>query len=172
MTPVFTDASSAILLEKAQLFNPLLKTFKLIFAKSAYKEITKPGYPGANTFAKCHSQDLFIVRSHFKTKKNDDTLKLGKLDAGEKETICLFLAKKEGFILTDDGKAAQWCIKNHLPFINALLVPKVFWYAGFMTKKESSIKMNDLCNIGRYSKKVKRFAFNCSPEDLSYFIPG
>jgi len=25
---------------------------------------------------------------------------------------------------------------HQLPFINALLVPKLFWYAGLMTKKE------------------------------------
>ena len=171
MTFVFTDASSAILLEKTKLFKPLLRAFKLVLATSVFYEITKPGYPGASTFTAACGQDQFVVRHPLENQPFNADIDKARLDRGERDTICLFLEKKEGFILIDDGKAARWCDKNHLPFINALLVPKIFWYAGLITKKECINKMNALCNIGRYSEKIKKVAFNSTLKNLSFFVP-
>lgn len=170
MTPVFMDASSAILLEKATLFEPLSRVFTLVAARAVFDEITKAGYPGAASFIKAHRQGLFWVQSPPFIREGD--LETGTLGPGEKQTICLFLEKKQGFVLTDDGKAARWCHKNQVPFINALLVPKLFWYAGLITQTQSEQKMKTLCSIGRYGEKVRAFAFSCTLNDLSFFIPG
>ena len=169
MTPVYTDASSAILLEKTNLFEPLTRVFNVVLAISVFYEITKPGKPGVTSFTEGLRQGQFTVHPHVNTENFKGHLNTGHMDRGEKDTIHLFLTKRDGFILTDDGKAARWCDKHHLPFINALLVPKIFWHAGLMTQKESLHKMNALCRIGRYAKKIKAIAFDCTVKDLAFF---
>ncbi len=98
------------------------------------------------------------------------------MDQGEKETIQLFCAagfdfKKTGsFILVDDGRAARFCHARQIPFINALLIPKVFWYSGLMDENEHLKMTAILSNLGRYSEKVTGAAQKFSREDLNYFI--
>lgn len=171
MIPIFTDASSAILLEKIELFKPLLKVFKLVMPRSVFYEITKPGYPGADAFTAAFRMNRYEVEPGSESKLAGACPVTANLDKGEKDTICLFLEYKKGFILIDDGKAAQWCVKHDLPFINALLVPKIFWYAGLMTENECLNKMKALCRIGRYAEKVRDFAFDCTLNDVSFFLP-
>lgn len=170
MTRVYADASSAILLEKAGLFEPLAEIFRLVLAGSVFDEITLPGYAGAPVFAAAKQHKKIRVQSPMPGRLHDASL--DTLDRGEKETLCLFLEGRGGFILMDDKKAILWCLKNHHPFINALLVPKLFWYGGWMTKDACKNKMDTLCHVGRYSEKVKAFAFDCTPDDLSFFAPG
>ena len=169
--PVFTDASSAILLEKAGLFTALSRAFRLVLAASVFHEITRPGYPGAAFFMKALDDNLFDVI--FVPGKNFFTgyPQKNEMGAGERDTLCLFLTKRQGFILTDDGRAAVWCRNHDLPFINALLVPKIFWTAGLMTREDCMDKMEFLCRIGRYSQKIKDLAFSFTKKDLTLFMP-
>jgi len=169
MTQVFTDASSAILLEKADLFEPLLTLFQIVMAPSVFEEITPTGYPGADFFSVLHKSSQILV-SPLKNDGFDGCPQPGEMDKGERDTLCLFLEKKQGFILTDDGQAARYCRAHCLPFINALLVPKIFWYAGQMSQEDCFIRMKALCRIGRYSDTVRAFAFDCGPGDLSFFL--
>lgn len=169
--PVFTDASSAILLEKAGLFASFSTVFHLVLTESVFKEITRPGYPGAEVFAKSRKKGQVTLQSPIGTDHLEIFPEKGTLDRGEQDTICLFLEKRQGFILIDDGKAAKWCMKNHLPFINALLVPKIFWYADLVTENECMEQMATLFRIGRYSKQVKAFALDCKKTSLSPFMP-
>jgi predicted nucleic acid-binding protein len=169
LTHVFVDASSAILLQKADLFDPLVKLFSPVLAASVFHEISRKGYPGSDVFT------LFFRQGLFRVLPATDTLAPApgphEMDAGERDTLCLFLERQQGFILTDDGQAARFCHKNTLPFINALLVPKVFWYAGHMTQKQAIDHMTTLCRIGRYTPAIKAFAFDCGLETLSRFLP-
>ncbi len=171
LTPVFTDASSAILLEKVQLFSLFLNVFDSILAQTVFDEITMPGYAGAESFKRHRRQNNFVVKSVKESKKHCTALNKGNLDTGEKDTLRLFLGSKKGFILTDDKQAAKYCLNHHLPFINALLVPKVFWYGDIINKKVCEKKMAVLSTIGRYSEKITWYAFNCTQKDLIQFIP-
>jgi hypothetical protein len=171
MTDVFVDASSAILLQKAGLFEPLLNCFSLVFAPSVFEEISKPGYPGASAFARFFYHPRFRVLPVLDTGKPALAPGRHEMDAGERDTLCLFLTSLKGFILIDDGQAAKFCHKNDLPFINALLIPKIFWYAGHMTHKQAIDHMTTLCRIGRYATAIKAFAFDCGLETLAGFLP-
>ncbi|MBU4129468.1 MAG: hypothetical protein KKF12_01465 [Proteobacteria bacterium] len=184
---VFTDASSAILLYKADLFAGLAETWQVVMAPAVFSEITKSGYPGAD----------FFKRLGRKTKNRAPVILLPELPSsdsplfaqknfiamgkGEKETICLYLRstcrapepKGTGaFILVDDGRAVKICRAHQIPFINALLVPKIFWYSGGMDQKEYLEKTDRLCGLGRYTKTIKQMAEHFSKEDLDYFIGG
>lgn len=175
--PVITDASSAILLEKAGLFTLTARFFQLVLPVSVFEEITCPGRTGAESFSQYHNSGIFSVQSARLNGSTNASLAGLNMGKGETEMIALYLEqihrKAEGnFIMTDDGKAARWCFRKNLPFINALLVPKIFCYAGHINENESLNHMEKICHFGRYTPKIKDFAFGCSREDLSYFIPG
>ncbi len=182
MTNVYTDASSAILLDRTGLFDQFLVHTNVVMSESVYTEITKPGYPGEALFKAGYHNKQFrvapcltpnsgiVLESDLEPsliKENSDLKQWGK---GERDTIYLYLKNKDGYILIDDGKAARWCFKHEIPFINALLVPKLFWYSGLFSEKECISKTDELCTIGRYSNKVKTFAKGCTKQELSYFI--
>ncbi len=168
--PVFTDASSAILLEKTGVFDAFSKTFRIIFSASVFTEITRPGYPGADFFMVAFDNNVFDVVSYSETILFPCCPGKQEMDLGERETLCLFLEKKQGYLLIDDGRAARWCRDKGLPFINALLVPKILWYTGLMGQEDCLSKMEFLCRTGRYSQKIKDLAFSFEEKDLSFFI--
>ncbi len=172
MVPVFTDASSAILLEKIKLFDRLSQMVCIVFSPSVFKELTLNEYPDKASFKTLVKNKTVHVESLIEPDLLEPYSDALKLDCGEKETLCLYLKKRKGFILMDDGKAARFCHKQNLPFINALLVPKLFWYAGLMEKKDCQKFMNHLCGIGRYSSQVKQIAHELTLKDLSPFLEG
>jgi len=102
----------------------------------------------------------------------------------EKETIQIFCnlthfglpgvhfpdLKTKDFILVDAGKAARFCQAKQIPFINSLLIPKIFWYSGVMDPKTYLEKTDGLCTLGRYSPKIMEMARQFSQTDLSYFM--
>jgi len=168
------DASSAILLQKADLFALLLNAWQVVMTPSVFREITKSGYPGAAYFNSLseitlqepgpHSHPLFSLKS------------FASLGRGEKDTIQSFCNlygrnfKETGaFILVDDARAAKFCQAQQIPFINALLIPKIFWYSGLMKQKDYLNTTACLCNIGRYSQKIIEMAQKFSRDDLAYF---
>lgn len=167
MTCIYTDASSAILLYKVALFNLVAELFDLVVSPAVLYEMTQPGYPGSKTFALDCREGRFRVQSGL----FDDTAIPAYLHTGESQTIGLYLSNRDGFILIDDGKAAQWCDAHDLPFINALLVPKLLLYSGYLTARVCSQRMNALCSIGRYAKPIRDWAFDCTLKDLLSFIP-
>lgn len=167
---VYTDASSAILLELSGLFDQLLENVSVVMSHSVYMEISKPGYPGSLEFKTYYQDGKFRIKST--RPKIYENSNLSQLDIGERETICNYLENNDGYVLTDDGKAARWCFKQGTPFINALLVPKIFLYKGLISKHESILKMEKICKIGRYSTKVETFARECTQEDLACFMGG
>ncbi len=173
MPLVFIDASSAILLYKTDLFVQCAEVYSLVAAESVYKEIAVKSYPGADFFRKMVLKDRIKILSFDNSKKA--TLNIPAMDTGEKHTIALFYQHFESdpssFIIMDDKKGAMFCYNNSFPFINALLVPKVLWYAGLM-KKDAYIKKRDLViKQGRYSGKIIEKAKGLAEKDLSHFIP-
>jgi hypothetical protein len=178
---VFIDASSAILLYKSDLFDALLNAWQLVMAPAVFREITEPGYPGA---------------AYFKTLGNIPSDNTGRIifqepgpadpalfahknflamDKGEQETLQLFYDSNGGnntgnFILLDDGRAARFCHARQIPFINALLVPKLFWYAGRMDQHECLKKTARLSALGRYANRIIEIAGRLSRKELAYFI--
>ena len=172
MVPVFTDASSAILLEKTGLFDRMIRHFDIVFSDSVFKELTIDRYPDAAIFNARVNQNEVQVKSVIHTEIHTLFPETAKLGSGEKDTLGLFCEHKNGFILVDDGKAARICNHYHFPFINALLVPKLFWYAGIMKEEDCQTKMKWLCEVGRYSDPIITIAQRLNQRDLSKFLQG
>ncbi len=171
LKPVFIDASSAILLEKSGLFLTFSNAFQLIMARSVFKEITAPGHKGVTWFRTQFEKRVYKVIALSCNSNSENDLGCYKnFGTGERDTLCLYHEAQQGFILIDDGPAARWCTKQNIPFINALLVPKILMYKNLITKEDCENKMDILCGIGRYSKKIKTIAFALTRKELSYFI--
>ncbi len=174
MPQVFTDASSAILLYKADLFIPGIHAFSMVMSRAVVKEITVPGYPGAGMFKEMGKQMGFDIQN-LSEKAIDPDKDFARMDKGERETLALFHQhqKKGGsnFVLMDDGQGAKFCQKHNIPYINALLVPKLFWYSGLMDEITALKKTNQLSYLGRYSKKIIQIAEDLTEKDLAHFIP-
>ena len=165
---ILVDASSAILLFKTKLFENLLQYYQVKVSASVFKEITKAGYPGADYFADCKEQGLLAVDQLDPIEKKKD---ISFLDQGERETICLYLQGTAKFIITDDGPAARYCKSNRIPFINALLLPRILFANQIISENLYHKQMDSLISLGRYSEQVIDFAQNCSPRELNYFKP-
>ena len=74
------------------------------------------------------------------------------------------------FILVDDKKAAQFCHSRNLPFINALLVPKIFYYNGGLSLETAREKEVMLSQLGRYSRFILNKAQEMNRADLIFFL--
>jgi len=182
---VFVDASSAILLYKAGLFSDLVNLFQVVMAPAVFREITKKGYPGAAYFKSYFNSARILLQEPIPFDHPLFALKnFISMDQGEKETIQIFCnltrfglpgknfpdPKTKDFILVDDGEAARFCQAQQIPFINSLLIPKIFWYSGVMDPNVYLEKTDRLCELGRYSQKIMERARQFSQADLSYFL--
>lgn len=170
MSPLFVDASSAILLEKAGLFSLVAKTCRIVITDEVIQELTRADYPDSAIFHQLAINKVIHIESIKDTIDLSNYPEIQYLDKGEMTTLCLYLQEPEGFIIIDDKKAAQVCRKYKFHFINALLVPKIFLYAGYLNSDDYHTYTTRLLNAGRYSQKVKTIAAELSRTDLKGFI--
>ena len=75
------------------------------------------------------------------------------------------------YILIDDAKGAKFCLKRKVPFINAMLVPKILWFASLLNKNDYLDKTALSIEKGRYAATIIEKAKALSPSDLATFIP-
>jgi predicted nucleic acid-binding protein len=174
MQTVYIDASSAILLYKTDLFALCSQYFSMIMETDAYKEVRVPGYPGAEFFLSMVQKNSIQVCSSNPDCPVDITLP-ENLDLGERRTLALYFQSASpnqcSFIIIDDAKGAKFCLRHKVPFINALLLPKILWFAGILNKNDYIDKTALVIEEGRYSRTVIEKAEALSPSDLALFIP-
>jgi predicted nucleic acid-binding protein len=167
------DASSAILLFKVDLLQELTDVYQVFVTGSVLQELTRGNHQGADSFL--HFASLNKIRTIdsenilLKCKASGDSIY--SLDQGEHDTIKCFAAGGYDFIITDDGRAARYCKKNGLPFINALLFPRLLYFADLISWQESNNKTDAIIRIGRYSTEVIEWARNCQKESLPFAMP-
>ena len=96
-------------------------------AESVNEELTHDGYPGAKEFADCLAEKKCSLAPGDQTAEIHGTLLKGVagLDRGELDTIRLYKKGYGDFVITDDGRGAGYCKRHKIPFINALLFPRV-----------------------------------------------
>ncbi|MDD2390483.1 MAG: hypothetical protein PHP23_12225 [Desulfobacterales bacterium] len=174
MKKILIDASSAILLYKSGLFDILTRTFCTRMTASVYEEVTHDGYPGAMAFKNLLNADRFTVTPSASGKPlcRDHLPAMNALDRGERDTIGEYIHRGGAdFIIIDDGKGAGYCRDNDIPYINALLFPKILFMSRELTEPECVSKMEEIMKIGRYSATVIAFAGHCTKSDLDFFRP-
>lgn len=172
ITPKTTivDASSAILLAKAHLFRRLTETYRVMMAEAVYREIGRNGYPGARRFAEARRKGAIRVLAAC----NDglpgpESVLTG---SGERETIRLFSQGKGNFVVIDDRKGAAFCRDAGIPYINALLFPRILMLSGNLPDSEYRRLTECLLRCGRYSEKIVAAAAGATRERLGRFLPS
>jgi len=174
MKPCIIDASSAILLFKAELISDLVSCYDTRMAASVYREITVNGYAGAESFREILGQGLIRVHSipEGDTTTMDSSRYPGGLGPGELETIMLHENGIGDFIIIDDRRGAAWCRSHGIPYINALLVPRILMYADRLCPERAESAFAHIISKGRYSEKIRLFAASATGSQLSRFFPS
>jgi hypothetical protein len=174
MKNILLDASSAILLFKAALFDALLSVYQVSWTQSVLQELIRGNQCGAETFRRYSTgfgeRIVALQRGPFPAIKTHQELK--GLDLGESDTIRCFATGGWDFIITDDGGAAKYCLKHDIPFVNALLFPRLLYLGMRISLADSHDKMAELIGLGRYSREVIDRAANSRKESLLFAIPG
>lgn len=171
MKTIIIDSSSAILLFKSGMLSYLLSEYRTLMTKSVHDEILKEGYPGSGEFREYFIHKTIKIISPKKGAQIIRSKELLKLDKGEQDTIRVFLNGIGDFVIIDDGKGAGFCKKKKIPYINALLAPRILYESQIITQPLFYKKFNIIIDIGRYTPKIIDYAYNCPKNDLEYFFP-
>ncbi len=165
------DASSAIILCKANLHLIVSEMYNVVMSKSVYDEITGNSYPGAEEYKQLLADNKITIPAPLSVTNHESASGLYNLGQGERDIIQLYYAGHGDFVITDDGAAAKYCKREQIPFINALLIPMVIKCTGKQSDAYCLSKFNKVLNIGRYSRWVINFAEKCERKELFFFLP-
>ena len=164
------DTSSAILLYKTGWMAPLLKVYRIGAGPAVWQELTVAHYPGARAFTRWHRENRITI--HRQPEESPGTAGGPyRLGPGEEECIALYHQGAGAFIIVDDGPAAAFCRREKIPYVNALLIPRLLSPDGAADDPEVVAAMQKISAIGRYASWVRTYAFNCPSEDLAFFRP-
>ncbi len=168
MKTAVVDASSAILLFKAGLFDRLIRTYAVVFPEAVRFELTALGYPGAAEFRRAVRLRRVAVRA-----APDRPLppEAAALHAGEREAVALFLSGLGDFLVLDDRRGALACRALSIPFINALLFPRILWLSGRMAESGFRRATARVSAAGRYGEEIRAKARTLGKSDLAAFLP-
>ena len=165
------DASSAILLYKADLLDIFRQALQLAISRSVFAEITVPAYCGADGLGR-----LVACRSGIKLlgdpplPDDDVAADIDRLDRGERDTLLHYLDGAASFVILDDGKAVKLCRRHDIPHVNALLVPKLLFFSKRLSAHQTDHYFSRLRALGRYSEYVVTWAKNCQKGQLVFFL--
>lgn len=169
MKVALIDASSAILLHKAKLFDSVAAAYKLMMTPAVYKEVTVVGRDGAAHFqALCQYGRVGLAVKPSGGHRDDG---LSGLGAGERETLRAYTRGGADFVILDDRKGVAYCRSMAIPHINALLCPKVLHWSGHLDQSAYTRIFTHLLEQGRYGSHVVEFAMKCSHRRLRDFMP-
>jgi hypothetical protein len=173
MKQCLIDSSSAILLYKSGLFGYLFETYHIAMTASVYEELTVPGYPGAGEFRQSAKSGAVTIQSSagmlFPGEGANSLYAMGR---GERDTIRCYVAKGPIlFIIIDDGRAARYCRRAGIPFINGLLFARIAFLSGLLSESEYIKKQGELVRIGRYGHEVIAFVKRSTCKEIAFFLP-
>ncbi|MBP6990173.1 MAG: hypothetical protein KBC90_01600 [Spirochaetes bacterium] len=169
---VLVDSSSIIILYKSGLLEKVILYYNIYMTDSVFNELTQSNHAGSAEVKQFKiEKTIQVVSSGLMTiPVEDEQKKLASLDKGEYDTIVAYLNSAGDFIILDDGKGAVYCKKNDIPYINALLVPRILLLSSIITKEDYDVMTHKVVEFGRYSEKIIEFARLCTNGRLEYFL--
>lgn len=166
------DASSAIILYKADLHIIVCEMYKAVMSLSVYDEVTGNACPGAKAYQHLLvDKKLTLQRPAIAPSGDGDVSRLLALHKGERDLIQLYNSGYGDFVITDDGDAARYCRREQVPFINALLIPVILSYTDIKSVAYCQTAFNKVKNTGRYSHWVINLAEKCHSHEMAFFFP-
>jgi len=169
MKNALIDASSAILLHKANLFLEIAHAYHLFMVPTVYKEITVGDRSGADVFRSAGEAGTIRLLPPSAPPKIDPAME--SLHAGEWETIAAYDEQDAHFIIMDDGRGARTCRTKKIPYINALLCPHILYLSGIIDNSTRRSAFTQLREIGRYAGEVVSYAKRSTRGVLEPFLP-
>jgi hypothetical protein len=166
---VLVDASSVILLHKAALLTDILTAFRIQLSASVYEELTRHRRPGARTVARSRRERRIAVVTP--NGAADPHHLPASLHRGERDTLLCFLNGGVDFIIIDDGPGAGFCRREGLPYVNALLCPRLLAIGGRLSPDEARRAMTRISDMGHYSAWIRHYARTCNEAALTAFLP-
>ena len=167
---VLIDASSAILLFKTNWMVPLLDHYRVGIGPTVYREVTVPHRPGAAAFARWRQERRLALHPRNATTAKSPA-RSNRLDPGESECIALYEEGAGKFIIIDDGPAAAFCRRRAIPYVNALLVPRLLVPRPVRDRAGLQDAVLAIYAEGRYASWVLEYALTCPDENLAFFLP-
>jgi hypothetical protein len=167
---ILIDASSAILLFKSGWMAPLMENYRVGTGPAAFREMTVADYPGASAFRQWQQEERLVLHPRCPSEMSIGTNRQG-LDPGERECITLFLSGTGTFIVIDNGPGAAFCRREAIPYVNALLIPRLLSPASATARADAATAMQQIFAIGRYAPWVMEYALTCPSENLMFFLP-
>lgn len=158
---VLADSSSIILLQKAGLLDIFLQNYQILITSHVYCELTAGGQKGSNEL------DALLAESIVQSSADNCLAGMGQ---GESSILRLYLSGVGDFVLLDDKKGAKYCRSHEIPFINALLVPRILFLAGLINEKDYSSTAELLVQEGYYSTIIIEKAATIRDVELQQFI--
>lgn len=167
------DASSAILLAKADLIELCCRMFRLQMTRTVFGEVTVADRPGECRLRALAGKEpgFAVVDDPAGPLPGRAAADLQRLDPGERDTLNHFLNGAARFVILDDGKGVRVCRRHGIPHINALLCPKILYYGERLPDEQQVQSFFDrIVGLGRYSKEVLAWARQCRRSDLEFFL--
>lgn len=147
-----------------------MRRYRAVIGPTVFREMTVGDHPGAAAFSGWQREKRLIVET---PQALIDHAPPGRrrLDPGEQECIDLYHNGAGSFIVIDDGPGAAHCRREGIPYVNALLVPRLLNHDPLGDKADWQDALLAIFRIGRYAPWVMTHALSCPDETLSAFRP-
>jgi hypothetical protein len=172
MNDALIDASSAILLFKAGLIAASCHAFHLLMTRSVFEEVAVPEQPGAEDLRELTGRQpgISLLPDPAGALAGSITTDIDRLHRGERDTLAHYLRGAARFVIIDDGRGVQVCRRHAIPHVNALLLPKLLFFADRLSAQQAHRYFTRIQSLGRYSGTVVARADAFKKGDLAYFL--
>lgn len=163
------DSSSLILLYKSGLVDTWISHIRFLITPEILEELSVSHHTGADYFRQRLTKKFIL------SFQSASRLPF-HLDRGEASLLWGYQHLRSRFptqnlyLLTDDKDAARYASSQKIPFLNALLVPKLLFYKGFLQEEELEYYTTLILLKGRYSDKILSRAEKLTALDLGFFL--
>jgi len=149
------DSSTLILLAKISLLDAFLTDFtgEILIPKEVEKESTiKETFDGQLIRKRIDEKKITVknvARKNVEKIMNDFAINMG-----EAEAIALATQEKDAVLATDDRNAINSCKVLRIHFVTAIDLLIRMKEKGILSKEDSSIKLKNLAEYGRYKQDI------------------
>jgi len=164
MRVLVADASSLILLAKAQVLASLAGVAQLLVPAGVFEEVCGPEqlgrYPDAQAVMTLVAQERLLVQQVRRMAALPATL-----GRGESEAVSLFVQERADAVLTDDGRAIRVCRIMGIPYTTSPRCVVDMFRMGELRRRDARDAIERLAVHGRYSPDVVAAAIQCLAQD-------